>query len=245
MSLLNSISTTGTLSPVPQTTLSPQNKAGYPRGTLGTCLWCSKTFLSLQHRQWYCTRSCASKAYWVNLTPEQRAEVCKKASAKLMGRASWNKGIPCRPETKEKISQNHKKQGHCPKIRGGNGRIAPTEKLMMELLDPWWIYQYAIPTKQPRGSGFPTCYKVDFAWPEKKWALEVDGDSHLSRKLLGEKKDTFLKRLGWTVWRISNSQTQLLYTTWKSKEAMITSPMECSCTTAQRSKTPPRCAPAA
>jgi very-short-patch-repair endonuclease len=58
------------------------------------------------------------------------------------------------------------------------------------------------------GSGFPTCYKPDLAFPEIKLAVEVDGASHsrLDRQSQDVKKTNFLTGLGWTVLRFSNKR---------------------------------------
>jgi hypothetical protein len=97
---------------------------------------------------------------------------------------------------------------------------------MMEMLSSDWIAQYAIPTKIPRGNGYPTCYKADFADPTRKMIIEVDGESHRSRKQMDEKRDSFLESLGWSTWRVSNARVKELYTTWKQTGFTITSPLE-------------------
>ena len=48
-------------------------------------------------------------------------------------------------------------------------------------------------------------YSIDFAWPEKKIALEIDGDQHRrfeSQKASDLRKDTVLKDHGWIVFRV-------------------------------------------
>jgi very-short-patch-repair endonuclease len=58
---------------------------------------------------------------------------------------------------------------------------------------------------------------VDFGNPEKKIAIEVDGQSH--RTVLGHyrdsKKDAKLKELGWRVFRITNEEVKRKYSTSK------------------------------
>lgn len=153
------------------------------------------------------------------------SETAKKnyASGK---RKTWIEGKHWPEEMKKRLSDAHKASGHCPKIRGGNGKVSECEGLMREILSEDWVMQFVIPTKIKGGNGYPTCYKVDFANPEKKWVLEIDGNSHISRKALDEKKDSFLNSLGWTVWRISNKRAKQLYTIWKPTGSMITSPTE-------------------
>jgi hypothetical protein len=165
-------------------------------------------------------------------TEEHKKEVMEKTSKTAKKnyasgqRTTWNKGLEWSDEVKQKLSLAHKLSGHQPIVRGGNGKISECEKMMREILPSEWIMQCAIPTKMGRTSGYPTCYKVDFGIPQKKIALEVDGNSHRSRKRLDEKKDTFLQSLGWTVLRISNNRAQEMYSIYKLTGSMIILPTE-------------------
>lgn len=200
-----------------KTTLSQPPKVGWKRGAQGVCQWCGSTFISSTNKgQLYCNRSCGRKAMWAAKSPEQRKMIAQKTATKLLGRPSWNKGIPCRPETRAKLSVAHKTSGHQPKLRGGNGHVAPCEQMMREMLPKYWEFQYVILTGAKKGSGVATSYKVDFALSFKKWVLEIDGTSHTSRKHLDAKKDTLLASLGWRVFRVSNAQVREWYTTFKS-----------------------------
>lgn len=94
-----------------------------------------------------------------------------------------------------------------PKIRGGNGQVSEHEEALAERLGPKYIRQYAIPTMaRSKGLDMPTCYKIDFADPESMIAIELDGNSHFSRREQDKKKDLFLASLGWTVLRLSNEE---------------------------------------
>src|ERR1019366_4034849 len=66
----------------------------------------------------------------------------------------------------------------------------------------------AIPTGEKRGSGYPTCYKVDVGDLASKVAIEVDGKSHLTakRKAQDRKKESMLLSLGWLVLRFTNER---------------------------------------
>lgn len=92
-----------------------------------------------------------------------------------------------------------------PRVRGGNG-YGPTvpEATLAELTG--LRLGVAVPTGRPRGTGYPTCYKLDLANLATKLAVEVDGASHLAkvRKVQDAKKDGLLRSLGWTVLRFSN-----------------------------------------
>jgi len=47
-------------------------------------------------------------------------------------------------------------------------------------------------------------YSIDFAWPHKKLAIEIDGKQHeqVEYQLRDERKDTLLTSMGWKVLRI-------------------------------------------
>jgi hypothetical protein len=143
-----------------------------------------------------------------NLPPEQR-------------------GRPSGPKTaahRAKLSAAAKALGHKPILRKGNGTgMTPAELLIFEVLPAGWVWNYpvALGGRQP---GFPTNYKLDFAWPHLKVGLEVDGGSHTSlvRQQQDRKKETKLAQLGWKVFRIANAQTVKLSTTLKLKEHLTT-----------------------
>jgi very-short-patch-repair endonuclease len=54
--------------------------------------------------------------------------------------------------------------------------------------------------------------------------LEVDGNSHTAtvRQMQDRKKEAKLAELGWSVFRISNAQTEKLYLTLKLREHLTT-----------------------
>jgi hypothetical protein len=177
-----------------------------------------------------CSKTCSKKQMHLMKTPEERAAILLKSGTTAKRRYAngeikiWNKGKEWSEEIKKKLSDAHKKSGHRPITRGGNGKIARCEQLMLEMLSDEWKMQCVIPTKMPRGSGYPTCYKVDFGIYSKKIAIEVDGNSHRLRKRQDEKKDTFLQQLGWTILRISNVKVEEQYTIWKQTGLTITLP---------------------
>lgn len=202
---------------VPKITPSQQLAVGWKQGCLGVCQFCNCQFVSSTNRaQRYCGRSCSRKAMWASKTAEEKKAIFTKVSSKLMGRNTWNKGVPCRAETRKKLSIGHKLIGHKPKVQGGNGRVAPCEQMMREMLKSQWIEQFSIKTHQSHGSGYPRVYKLDFAWPQRRRGLEIDGNSHTSRKHLDAKKDSLLATLGWQVFRVSNAQVRAWYSIFKS-----------------------------
>jgi very-short-patch-repair endonuclease len=74
---------------------------------------------------------------------------------------------------------------------------------MKDALAGNWIPEFSISLGK-RQPGFPTCYKVDLGNPGLKIAIEVDGNTHHSRKTVDEKKDKKLVSLGWIVLRFWN-----------------------------------------
>ena len=132
-----------------------------------------------------------------------------------------------------KVSQSLKEMGHGPTIRRGNGHGPTTqEQMLAEALG--WTTEFAVPTKIPKGNGYPTCYKIDVAAPWLKVGIEIDGNSHcvIERQQQDRKKEECLAGLGWTILRFTNKQvTQdlagcvrtVLSTTSKLKQTITTS----------------------
>ena len=79
------------------------------------------------------------------------------------------------PDTRERVKKRLKEINQRPSVRGGNGRgLTKTQVAMLEALKACPpVPEYAIPTKIPRGNGYPTNYKVDLAYPEEKIAIEI------------------------------------------------------------------------
>lgn len=107
-------------------------------------------------------------------------------------------------ETRRKISESQKKahkDGRAWNIGMSRWNNKPSypEKFMMsviqnEFVDKEYIREYSV-----------GIYSIDFAWPHKLFALEIDGDQHqrfdeyIKRD---SRKDKFLKSQGWTVLRV-------------------------------------------
>lgn len=90
-------------------------------------------------------------------------------------------------------------------LNGGNGTGLTLPQLMLAKRLGWET-EYVVRTKMPRGTGYPTCYKLDIAEPILMIAIEVDGQSHRSKERIAQdaKKDEFLEHLGWKVIRVRN-----------------------------------------
>lgn len=196
----------------------------YPR----LCAWCGVEFVPKTRRtaalppQRFCDRSCSAK--WRMSQPEYVAKVhtpevrAKRGKAK---RAWFAAGSPQAlaqverirrlnptndPEVRAKISRTLKAMNHGPSVRGGNGTgLTEPERRMLDALGSNWQAGYAISLGR-RKQGYPSNYKVDLAWVDRRLAIEADGFSHCSRRALDEKKDAMLGSLGWTVLRFSNQE---------------------------------------
>jgi hypothetical protein len=136
---------------------------------------------------------------------------------------SWNSGLPWSEETRVKMSEARKGRPF-PAERGGNGTgMSPTEALIAPLLPEGFLWNYPTSLKGA-GAAYPSHYKLDFAHPQRKICLEVDGQTHNSH--LGmyrdRKKTEKLQSLGWTVFRIKNMEAWSLYSTLRLREHLHT-----------------------
>lgn len=108
------------------------------------------------------------------------------------------------PTVREKGDRALRDRGY-PMLNGGNG-TGPTvpQKMLADRLG--WQMEFVVPTKMPRNSGYPNHYKLDIAEPILMIAVEVDGQSHLSKARIAQdlKKDEFLEHCGWKVIRVRN-----------------------------------------
>ena len=161
----------------------------------------------------FCSRDCAQKSQWTEERRKKASEQMKeqnKTEAFIKQRQSMKTNNPMsRPEIREKVSKTLKERGHRPPVRGGNGTglTEPQKMLMDALTELETIAEYVVPTKK-RQEGYPTCYKIDVAIPNKMVAIEIDGNSHcsLKRQEQDKKKTDFLNGLGWKVLRFKNKQ---------------------------------------
>lgn len=138
----------------------------------------------------------------------ERYEAMRAKQAETMARYMNSLTHQQKLERREKMSALMKQLGHKPKMRGGNG-TGPTkaESVLLKAF-PAAINNYPIKTGMKAGSGYPTSYKADVAFPKWKLAVEADGTSHkmMDRKEQDAKKGKLLMGLGWTVLRFSNQR---------------------------------------
>lgn len=170
-----------------------------------TCFECAKLFdgseqqgrSSAKGKNVYCGPVCIAKKSSRVASETNR----KHASARM------KKNNPMHDKgAREKVATTLKRVGHKPKTRGGNGTgLTEAERLLAEATG---LKPATVPTHLGKGSGFPTCYKLDLADPDHKIGVEVDGNSHRarSRQIQDRKKENFLRSLGWVVLRISNEE---------------------------------------
>ena len=111
------------------------------------------------------------------------------------------------PGAKEKMQSTLRSIGHRPSVRGGNGSLTFPQIEVARLLGSGWIMETAIPTKMKRGSGYPTCYKVDVGNLGLKIGIELEGRTHFGKRVAeDQKKDALLCQLGWSVYRVLNAK---------------------------------------
>lgn len=187
------------------------------------CEFCGKDFQIIfkgDLKKRFCGTSCSAK--WRMNDPLQKAKVHTKETHAKIGKkiSDWlktekgqinverirNLNPMNNPETRLKVSKKLKEMHYGPSVRGGNGTgMTFQQKLMKDVLLENWIDEYAISLGK-RQKGYPTNYKVDLANLKLKIAIEVDGNSHYSRKEQDKKKDEKLNSLGWKVLRFTNNQ---------------------------------------
>ena len=119
-----------------------------------------------------------------------------------------NRKINERPDVREKISRSNQefleRNPHMiPYIRNNSCKKSFPEKVFESLLIDnkieGWFYNYRVGR-----------YVFDFAFPEVKLDVEIDGSLHLTEKgiLHDQKRDEYSKNLGWEVLRISASDVK-------------------------------------
>jgi hypothetical protein len=150
-----------------------------------------RAYCSEAHRDVYVSR----------LSSERMAKTNRKhASARMKANNPMK-----RASVRKKLSASLRTMGWKPSVRGGNGKPLPVPQQLLAL-SLRWPTEVVIATKKPRGSGYPRHYKLDIADGSLKVAIEVDGNSHYSRRMQDRRKDDFLRGLGWNVLRFSNRQ---------------------------------------
>ena len=189
-------------------------------------LKCERCGISFERekRQRFCGKSCS--AQWRMSRPEfvarlqtsKRSEACRQAMLRLRSNPEAMKHLreylisdrnPFRnPATgqqlRQKATQSLAATGFAM-LNGGNG-TGPTKPQLALASLLGWPMEYVVPTGGL--PGYPSHYKLDLANPERRIAIEVDGVSHLSKRVQAKdlKKTRFLEARGWTVLRFRNAE---------------------------------------
>lgn len=233
-----------------QTILSSLNGAGLVLKTLDPaipffkqsrpCEWCGEVFrpkTTADGLRRFCSRSCSAK--WRMSQPEHlaKAHTPQAAARRGMKRSAWlNSDNPkakaeverirllnptSDPKVRAKISRRLQEMNHGPSVRGGNGRgLTREQRLLADALGDSWQAEFALSLGR-RKAGYPTHYKLDIANFSLKIAIDVDGNSHHSRRSQDAKKDAMLVSLGWKVLRFWNRDIRTWSDSGMPKESFI------------------------
>ena len=144
---------------------------------------------------------------WCKQNPNY-SEMKKKSGLSAKGRKMSN-------EQKTKISESRKKylmeNPHMvPYKLNHSSKISYPERYFLRVLKGF-IFQYKVPG---------TLYEIDFANPDRKIAIEIDGDQHYLDQMMIEhdiKRDQTLKDIGWETIRIRWSHYKFLDRTAREK----------------------------
>src|SRR6266487_4994410 len=206
-----SISSTALRWSAHRTIPSSRPTAGWPPGSfvparrspvsaapvIATCTQCgTSTEVVSKHRKdmlrkagrAYCSDDCRDA--WVHKRSSERMARTNRRYAANRMRAN---NPMHRGDARERMRATLREIGHRPPVRKGNG-LGPSEPQRQLATALGWPMEVAVRTGMPRGSGYPTCYKLDIADPTSKVGIEVDGASHglLARKAQDAKKERFL-----------------------------------------------------
>lgn len=101
------------------------------------------------------------------------------------------------------------------RVKGGNGRgMTLAESTLLHALNsayPEGTWRFSVTVNTGDAPQFgrgdkPSHYKLDIANVEEKIVVEIDGHSHRGRKGQDHKKETFLRKQGWEVIRVTNRE---------------------------------------
>jgi len=177
-----------------------------------TCLNCGKVFYlkpmgQLSAGQKYCSKKCAAIHRFCG------TEIGRDYAARMRrGGNAW-KGKK-NPFAAERMRKNNpmsdpkireratmKLKGRTFLARGGNGTLTKQQVNLCQALGLTEnAMEYVIPTAKAKNhfQSLPTSYKVDIGIPEVKLAIEVDGNTHKTKKwkFLDRRKTAVLNFLG-------------------------------------------------
>ncbi len=142
----------------------------------------------------------------------KRMLISKKMSTKSIKRkkqlSEWmKKNNPMKNKSsRDKLSRTLKRIGHKPTPIGAE--ISKPQQKLFDALGRGWVLEHVVTTNMPRGSGYPTNYKIDIAHPVLKIAIEVDGATHFGEaaRKRDRRKEAFLQSRKWKVIRFTNAE---------------------------------------
>ncbi len=151
------------------------------------------------------TRGNKGKKSWCRGLTKETDERINNLSIKISVSLKGKKRKPLSELHKEKVSKGMKKahsEGRAWNIGKSRWNNEPSypEKFFMNVIenefdDKNYVREYSVGK-----------YSIDFAWPDKKIAIEIDGAQHErfeEYKLRDQTKDQLLESLGWKVQRIN------------------------------------------
>ncbi len=189
-----------------------------------TCQYCGKEFMIKYPRNpnKFCNRSCQGNHFW--LYEETAEQKLKRYRATALSNTKRLKGTKS-PESSKRMKENNPMFNPVIRAkmtatirarkswlgeRGGNGFVTQPQMILAEALFVEETLEYVINLKKARKyfHSLPTHYCVDLAIPELKIAIEVDGNSHKTKKwrYLDKRKTEVLNFLGWIVIRFWNEE---------------------------------------
>ena len=176
------------------------------------CEWCGMSFLGDKIARQFCGRSCSGKAR-MN-TPEAK-ERSRTTMLRLRQRPDVQEALlrhlrsgsnPLRNPRNQAKAQVILRQMGYPTLKGGNGQgLTVPQRILADRLG--WPAEYPIGVN-PRQRDLPSVFKLDLAEPVLKVGIEVDGHSHMGRKVKAAdaRKRHYLESRGWTVLHFWNKQ---------------------------------------
>ena len=183
------------------------------------CTACNSEFILSNVQRWkketgkatefFCCRSCA--ATWrggkAGSQDWQRTPEMRRKRSEALKAFNWLQTPQARAKKMEVLRSSPPTNPDGPPIRGGNGKRPPVPQEMLATALGWQM-EHIFPTRMPKGSGYPSHFKIDIANPAMMIAIEVDGGSHnsISRKEQDGRKESFLSSRGWCVLRFSNQE---------------------------------------
>lgn len=149
-------------------------------------------------------RVCGQPTKFRDDSPQANMRVCDKESCRAESRRRKNEAI--RQAALKRYADGTRPRGNRWKSVPRVSKIE-TEVIGPALLANGWKDQHKL-VPGVKGVRAPRTYHLDFALPEKKICVEIDGSSHRKEKqrLRDEKRDQYLAEIGWRTLRFTNDE---------------------------------------